>query len=446
MDFALVVPMFQQGEDLLKCINKAMAFLSAVASRFPPSNNELRMSSNPRNQATIQDGRVIVQQEAGQILNEEQLAFLADLRIEKTPVARQTILQNSAFHTEDLDAYESDCDDLSSAKRVLMANLSSCDSDVLSEVPYSDSYPNDMLNQDVQEMMYSEQTHIVIFLDNEIHSDSNIIPYSQYLQETQDADKENQTNKIVNESLTAELERYKERVAIFEQIINADSNNNAKLIDSQMDDLIRKRNAKFAGFQQEIDTLKETLSTHVKEKESLSKTLTCLELETKLFKKKDFIKKDVYDKLVKIYSTLEKHCISLEPATQLNQEIFQNENSGANQNAHKFNQLFEINELKAQSQEKDTVIKKLKEKIKSLSGKATVKNVKRDIDEIEAISIDLEHSMAKLVSKNENLRKEREHLKSFYKDQFDSIKKTRVRSKEHSDSLIAQINAKSIEN
>ncbi|GKA13891.1 hypothetical protein Tco_0693537 [Tanacetum coccineum] len=37
----------------------------------------------------------------------------------------------------------------------------------------------------------------------------------------------------------------------------------------------------------------------------------CLELETKLLKKKDLIEKDVYDKLLKSYSTLEKHCISL---------------------------------------------------------------------------------------------------------------------------------------
>ncbi|GKB23615.1 hypothetical protein Tco_0863016 [Tanacetum coccineum] len=56
----LAVPMFQQGEDPIECINKVMAFLSAVASRFPPSNNQLRTSSNPRNQATIQDGRVTV--------------------------------------------------------------------------------------------------------------------------------------------------------------------------------------------------------------------------------------------------------------------------------------------------------------------------------------------------------------------------------------------------
>nr|GEX59415.1 hypothetical protein [Tanacetum cinerariifolium] len=76
--------------------------------------------------------------------------------------------------------------------------------------------------------------------------------------------------------------------------------------------------------------------------------------------------------------------------------------------------------------------RKLKDRIKSLSGKDSVENVKKDIDEIETINIELERSVAKLISKNENLRKEREHLKSIYKDQFDSIRKTRVQSKEHS--------------
>ncbi|GJW97334.1 hypothetical protein Tco_0179142 [Tanacetum coccineum] len=158
------------------------------------------------------------------------------------------------------------------------ANLSSCDSDVLSEVPYSVTYPNEMINPDVQEMLYFEQTHIVNFPDDEIKNDSNIIPYSQYLHESQDAgiqdtnsstpndlldlslvkqithhvanlDKQNQTNKMVNESLTAKLERYKERVTIFEQIQNVDLNKHEKLIDSQMDDIIRNRNAKLVAFQ-----------------------------------------------------------------------------------------------------------------------------------------------------------------------------------------------------
>ncbi|GKC07063.1 hypothetical protein Tco_0998673 [Tanacetum coccineum] len=86
---------------------------------------------------------------------------------------------------------------------------------------------------------------------------------------------------MVNESLIAELERYKERVAIFEQRLNVDLNKHETLIDSQMDDLIRNRNAKFAAFQQEIDTLKQTLFNHVKEKESLSTTLTVFKTESK---------------------------------------------------------------------------------------------------------------------------------------------------------------------
>ncbi|GJT05825.1 hypothetical protein Tco_0840287 [Tanacetum coccineum] len=62
----LAVPVFSPGDDPITCLNKAMAFLTAVASsRFPSTNNQLRTSSNPRNQTTIQDGRVIVQQVQG---------------------------------------------------------------------------------------------------------------------------------------------------------------------------------------------------------------------------------------------------------------------------------------------------------------------------------------------------------------------------------------------
>nr|GEW24507.1 hypothetical protein [Tanacetum cinerariifolium] len=60
------VQLLMQGDDLISCLNKAMAFPIAVASsRFPLTNNQLRTSSNPRNQATIQDGRVTVQQVQG---------------------------------------------------------------------------------------------------------------------------------------------------------------------------------------------------------------------------------------------------------------------------------------------------------------------------------------------------------------------------------------------
>ncbi|GKG25183.1 hypothetical protein Tco_0395811, partial [Tanacetum coccineum] len=69
-----------------------------------------------------------------------------------------------------------------------------------------------------------------------------------------------------------------------------------------------------------------------------------------------------------------------------------------------------------------------------------------DIDVIETINIELEHSVAKLLTENEHLNKEKEHLKQTYKDLYDSIKKTRVQTKDHNDSLIAQLNKKSIKN
>ncbi|GJX01019.1 hypothetical protein Tco_0184932 [Tanacetum coccineum] len=63
IDLGLDVPVFNQGDDLITCLNKEMAFLIAIASlRFPSTNNQLRTSFNPRNQATIQDGRVTMQQ------------------------------------------------------------------------------------------------------------------------------------------------------------------------------------------------------------------------------------------------------------------------------------------------------------------------------------------------------------------------------------------------
>nr|GEZ24076.1 hypothetical protein [Tanacetum cinerariifolium] len=104
----------------------------------------------------------------------------------------------------------------------------------------------------------------------------------------------------------------------------------------------------------------------------------CLKLKTELLNKNDFIKIEIYNKLFKSYTTLEKHCISLEVDTQLNQEIFQRDNSVSNQSAPRFGQYFELNELKAQSQEKDTVIKKLKERIKSLSRNMNKDEVKKD--------------------------------------------------------------------
>ncbi|GJW87493.1 hypothetical protein Tco_0162833 [Tanacetum coccineum] len=170
--------------------------------------------------------------------------------------------------------------------------------------------------------------------------------------------------------------------------------------------------------------------------ETVNECQKCLELKTELLNKKDFVDKETYDKLCKSFTTLEKHCITLEADSQLNQEIFQQENSVLNQNAPSFTQLFELSELRAQSQAKDTVIVKLKEQIKSLNGNVEDSTVKMDMDEIETLNIELEHRVTKLVTENE-------HLKQTYKQLYDSIKPKRVQSKEQCDALIKQVNIKS---
>ncbi|GJU40859.1 retrovirus-related pol polyprotein from transposon TNT 1-94 [Tanacetum coccineum] len=779
VDLGFAVHVFSPKDDLIACLNKAMAFLTAVASsRFRTTNNQLRTSSNPRNQAIIQDGRVTVQQvqgrqgqnysgtayknnatssrgntasgiarvvkcyncqgeghmarkctqpkrprnaawykekemlaeaqEAGQILDEEQLVFLADPGIPANQ-AQTVIPHNAAFQTEDLNTYDSDCDDLSTAQAVLMANISNYGSDVISE-----------------EKANKEQN---------------------------------------NESITTELERYKERVKTFEQRLNIDLSSRENLIDSQMDDMIREKHA----LKEQIDSLEQNLSKQIKEKESLFKTFTVfkneskekenkyleneIDLEKKIkeldnivykvgqsaqtvhmltkpqafydnthkqalgyqnpfyLKKAQRIKptlydgavmskthvampviddeetliledesrskmsekakdpevsakkishkpidyeklnrlsedfktcftpqqelsaeqafwfhilnptiepsysppvivdvpselpkvslvnaslkklkfhlaqfdsvvkkrttpsaleegewgfehtktifnneiipflkylkyifnvfdkdllneitevqtvfdqmkatvqqssvdkqcveitkkelllendrllhiimpqdvmitvmnsmfvtnesanmemqicescdkclhlddefyksKQAYNALLKSHSQLEKHCISLEVSDQLNQEIFQKDESCINQNVLEIIEYFEKNDLKAQLQDKDSAICKLKDIIISMREKSKDDNVNNYLCELETKNVELENSVAKLLSENERLCKEINHLKQVFKDQFDSIKKTRVRTKEQSDSLIDQLNLKSAEN
>ncbi|GJU30933.1 retrovirus-related pol polyprotein from transposon TNT 1-94 [Tanacetum coccineum] len=665
----LIVPVFQKGDDPIDAINYMMSFLTdVVTSHYPTTNNQLRNSSTPRQQATINNGRVTLQpiqgrqtsvaagtlrtytpgasgnnsrkqrtvigynckgeghmskqctkpkrkrddswfkdkvllvqaQASGQIFHEEELAFLADPRILEGQDTQTVITDNAAYQAHDLDAYDSDCDKLNTTKVSIMANLSHYGSNALFEVHNHDNVNNDMTNQVVQAMPSFEQSNVMNHSETEITSDTNIIPYSQYLIESQQA-VTNLENKSVNDTLTTELERYKEQVKVLKEGQNVDLKSQDNGSDSCAQSV-------------EIDHLKQTLLEHLKEKESLLQTVTllkndfkkeesrnldreialekqikhldnivfkrdqsaqtvhirdieesrskmllkhkdnmmqekikkidttpidyaalnklykdfetrfvpqtelsaeqafwshnsvsslepdlsdrptnvevpkelpkvsmvntslkklkyhlanfdvvvkerttptaitegtwgfehtkacfrdeiipfvkalknlyrtfnqqlvdelaevqnvfcqmeqvveqhgCLKLETEL--QKDFVEKEIYDRLFKRFITLEKHCILLEVDTQLNQEIFQRDNSISNQSAPSFDQLFELNELKAQSQEKDMVIKKLKERIKSLSGNMDKDKIKQDLEEIETINIELDHREKVLV-------------------------------------------------
>ncbi|GJX95472.1 hypothetical protein Tco_0351270 [Tanacetum coccineum] len=629
-----------------------MSFLTAVVtSRYPTTNNQLRTSSNPRQQATIYDGKVTVQPVQGR-----QTTYAAGTTRKYTTCHRPTCC---AYQADDLDAYDSDCDELNSAKIALMANLSRNGSDALTEVHNQDNLNYDLFNQSEQIMTSSEQSNDVSQSETDITSDSNIIPYSQYLSETQQETVQNSNSSAqqdvlilsmfdqittqvthcntVNKALTTELDRYKEEVKdlrekqnvensfsgsneqfaeivhlkqnLFEQlekkikqldniifkrgqsaqtvrmltqskicydhsskqaigyekpfcmkkareskpklydgntilkmdtIVIPDSDetlelseeSRSKMLLKEQDPLFEKHrvNTKpinyailnndyykrfvrqtdlysehaywkatsvpaldpshssttvivevpkelptvsmvntslkelkryLTGFDQVVkerttataitegtwgfehtkacfrdeiipfiknlkdifnnfnrylveeladvqkvfyqmeqaveqhrlesrtfevkmnqvlsenerllaqaidkDIVKTVVNLSVNANgENVTECQKCLELETELVKKKDFVDKETYDKLCKCFTTLEKHCITLEADSQLNHEIFQQENSVLNQNASSFTQLFELSELKDQSQAKDIVIVKLKEQSLSI--------------------------------------------------------------------------------
>nr|GEW83995.1 hypothetical protein [Tanacetum cinerariifolium] len=164
----LIVLVFQKGDVPIDAINHIMSFLTVVVtSRYLTTNNQLRTSSNPRQQATINNGRVTIQpiqrrqnsmtagssrpyalgsggasgkQRAnGQVLQEEELEFLADPGTAETSSNQNSVTNNAAYQADDLDAYDSDCDELNSTKIALMANMSHYGSDNLVEAILSDA-------------------------------------------------------------------------------------------------------------------------------------------------------------------------------------------------------------------------------------------------------------------------------------------------------------------
>ncbi|GKA90571.1 hypothetical protein Tco_0812441 [Tanacetum coccineum] len=87
--------------------------------------------------------------------------------------------------------------------------------------------------------------------------------------------------KLVNETLTAELERYKEQVKIFEQRRKFDLNDREKYIDGQLRQVIVDRNEKVEDFDKQIHSLKLQLNATVESHKTLSKIVECLKKESK---------------------------------------------------------------------------------------------------------------------------------------------------------------------
>ncbi|GJW38676.1 hypothetical protein Tco_0064521 [Tanacetum coccineum] len=162
----------------------------------------------------------------------------------------------SNFKGDHVDAYDSDCDDEDTTNTILMENLSPVgslnndtvalryDFDTLSEVPHYDTYhDSDVLNTNIQELGYIENIVSTNESYDEFKGNSDIISYTDYMltigddadnyvpphvqkddmmlsvidrmkSQVENYNKVNQESKSEIESLTSELERYKDRVRV----------------------------------------------------------------------------------------------------------------------------------------------------------------------------------------------------------------------------------------
>ncbi|GKD05357.1 hypothetical protein Tco_1180331, partial [Tanacetum coccineum] len=406
-----------------------------------------------RDDLWFKDKVLLIQAQAnGQILHEEELAFLADLGIAEGQATRTVITHNATYQADDLDAYDSDCDELNTAKVILMANLSHYGSYAIAEVHNPDNVDTNIINQAVQAMPSSEQSNVVNHSKTEITSDSNIIPYSH---QVINCTKINLDNKSVNDTLTGELERYKEQVKVLTEGQNVDlkSKDNISdlceyaivILDSEETLMLAEESrSKMLLKQQDLMMLEKKVNTTPVDYNSMNSSYPSPSYSpTKVEVPKELPKVSMVNTSLK---KLKHHLAGFDvvvkertTTTAITEGSWgQRDNSVSNQSAPSFDQYFKLNELKAQSQEKDTVIKKLKERIKSLSGNMNEDKVKKDIEEIETINIELDHRVSKLIAENE-------HLKQTYKQLYDSIKPTHIRSKEQCDALINQVNQKSME-
>ncbi|GKB03997.1 hypothetical protein Tco_0832140, partial [Tanacetum coccineum] len=292
------------GDDPIDSINHMMSFLTAVVtSRYPTTKNQLRNLSNPRKHATINDGRVTLQpilgrqtsfasgtirtytlgasgsnsrkqrtfkdkvllvqaQVNGQILHVEELTFLADPCIAEGQATQTVITHNDGYQANDLDAYDSDCDEFNTANVALMANLSHYGLDALAKAAIQNS--NSSAQQDALILSVIEQLKTQVVNCTKINLD----------------------NKSVNDTLTAELERYKEQVKVLKEEQNVNLKSNDNISDSSTQSV-------------EIDHLKQTFSKHLKEKESLMQTVTLLKNDFKKEESRNIDREIALEKRIK---------------------------------------------------------------------------------------------------------------------------------------------------
>nr|GEU99637.1 hypothetical protein [Tanacetum cinerariifolium] len=508
----------------------------------PETGLVLRTSSNPHQQATINNGMVTIppiQGRKNSTTAGRGVGILSRSRDVKDFKQSICCHHNAVYQADDLDAYDSDCDELNSAKIALMANLSHYGSDNLAEINQDNKLVNEILTVDLEryknqerilkdqnndnkvsgsyeqsleiktlkhtlskhlkekeslvqkvkelnnivfkrnqyaqtvhmltkpQLFYDHSTRQALGFQNPLQTEEpNLSATTTIVEVPKELPKVSMVNSnlkklkfhlasfdmVVKERTTATaitegtcgfkhtkacfkddiipfVETLKELFNSFDQFLIdelSEVQNVFKQIEQAVEQHCDEKNKfqdKMNFFLKDNDRLLQkaisvdivNIVVHEHVKSACMNVNACeryVTIESEL--QKDFIKRECYDTLFQKYNTLEKHCISLEVDHQLKKEISQRNTLFSQESAPTFADLFEINDLKAQSQVKDTVILKLKERLQSLSALCVrskeqcddlIKQVNLKSAEISDLNASLQEKVLVIVALKETLSK-----------------------------------------
>nr|GEZ51864.1 hypothetical protein [Tanacetum cinerariifolium] len=205
---------FTLTDYLIESLTNTLSLLTlSYKAHLPQTNNQLITSSNTKNKATFQDERVVVQDVRGrynannqgrqfQRNNARGFVGTGNARTESPilmmmwmipPGQDLALNMDHVFEADQCDAFDSDVDEAPMTQTMFMVNFSfedpiydeagpSYDSDIPSEVQDHDSCSDRVYeHHDVHEMQNNVQQDYVADFDADYMSDSNIIPYDQYV-------------------------------------------------------------------------------------------------------------------------------------------------------------------------------------------------------------------------------------------------------------------------
>ncbi|GJY89321.1 hypothetical protein Tco_0503949 [Tanacetum coccineum] len=230
-------------DNLIANLTNTLAILTqSYKTYLPQTNNQLRTSSNPKNQATV---RLVM----GELLTKSgMLIQVKQGRLSAITATDLALNVDNVFQADDCNAFDSDVDEAPTAQIMFMANLSSADpiynevglsydSDILFKVHDHDHYQDVVFEHHEEHEMHDDvQLNYVVDLHADYTSNSNMISYDQYVKDNALLVSVSKTtrNIVVDNSLTAELETYKEQVELYERRARFELTEREQKIDEQL--------------------------------------------------------------------------------------------------------------------------------------------------------------------------------------------------------------------